>query len=84
MSRPRKTLERVLSGQADANVRFRDLRTLLISLGFNERIKGDHYIFARAGIAEIINIQPVGSMSKPYQVRQVREVALRYGLRIVG
>lgn len=83
MSRPRKTIEKVLGGRADANVRFRDLRALLKALGFEERIKGGHYIFAREGVVEIINLQPVGSISKPYQVKQVRDLLVRYGWRSI-
>lgn len=81
MARSRKTLDKVLSGHSDANVSFRDLRGLLVALGFEERIKGDHHIFFRDGIAEIINLQPKGSSSKPYQVKQVRQLINRYQLR---
>jgi hypothetical protein len=56
------------------------LRSLLESLGFSERIRGDHHIFTRPGVWEIINIQPLGSLSKAYQVKQVREVIVRYRL----
>jgi len=28
-------------------------------LGFSERIKGDHHIFYKEGIEEIINLQPL-------------------------
>lgn len=57
-------LEKVLSGIADANIRFAELRKLVLSLGFKERIKGDHYIYSKTGIIEIIpiginNIQPL-------------------------
>lgn len=82
MSRSRKTLEKVLSGHSDANISFRDLRGLLVSLGFVERVKGDHHIFFRDGIPEIINVQPKGSSSKPYQVKQVRQLINRYQLRV--
>jgi len=51
-------LEKVLSGLSDKNIRFSALRNLLLSMGFDERIKGDHYIFTKSGIAEIINLQP--------------------------
>lgn len=71
---------RVLQGSADANIRFGDLCALLLSLGFDERIRGSHHIFTRAGIAEILNLQPKGSMAKPYQVKQVRGVLVRYKL----
>ena len=75
-----KTLVKVLAGNADANIRFRDLRGLLLSLGFSERIRGDHHIFVKTGIDEILNLQPKGSQAKPYQVKQVRNVILRYKL----
>jgi hypothetical protein len=73
-------LDRVLRGTADANIRFDDLRGLLISLKFSERVKGSHHIFTRSDIEEILNIQPLGSLAKPYQVKQVRKVIVRYRL----
>jgi hypothetical protein len=85
MSRPAKTLEKVLRGTSDANIGFDDLCGLLRHLGFDERIKGSHHVFTREGVLEIINLQPRGSKAKPYQVRQVREMIVRNGeaLRIV-
>jgi hypothetical protein len=80
MSRPAKTLERVLSGRNDANTKFADLRALLTHLGFRERIRGDHHIFTREGVEEVLNLQPRGADAKPYQVRQVRNVITTYGL----
>lgn len=38
-------LNKVLSGTADANFHFDDLRSLLNALGFDERVKGSHHIF---------------------------------------
>ena len=76
----RPVLSRVLRGDADASVRFRDLRALLVGLGFSERVKGSHHIFTRADVAEILNLQARGSFAKPYQVKQVRTVILRYKL----
>ena len=75
-----KLLERVLSGRADANIGFNDLVGLLRDLQFQERIKGSHHIFSRSGIVEILNLQPKGSKAKPYQVRQVRQLILKYRL----
>lgn len=60
--------------------RVSDLQKLLIGLGFDERIKGDHHIFTKDDIEEILNLQPKGSMAKPYQVKQVRDVIVRYKL----
>ena len=80
MSKVTKTLERVLRGTADANIRFGDLCGLLQHLGFVERIRGDHHIFTRDGVAEILNLQPRGGKAKAYQVKQVRGVLTSYRL----
>jgi virulence-associated protein VapD len=72
----------ILRGASDANIRFEDLRHLLRRLGFTERIRGDHYIFTKDGVAEILNLQPKGRQAKPYQVKQVRGVFVKY--RLVG
>lgn len=56
------------------------LRTVLDRLGFQCRIKGDHFIYTKDGVEEIINIQPVGNKAKPYQVKQVRNIILKYQL----
>jgi len=73
-------LARVIQGTSDANIRFEDLRGLLNALGFTERVKGSHHIFSRPGIDEILNLQPRASHAKPYQVKQVRNVIIRYKL----
>ena len=72
--------QRVLSGRSDANIRFDDLRLFLLRLGFVERTRGSHHIFRKAGVIEQVNLQRDGSHAKPYQVRQVRRVLLRYEL----
>lgn len=74
--------ERILMGSSDANIEFSDLRKLLSTLGFRERIKSSHHIFSMPGIEEIINIQPKGNKAKPYQVKQVRNIILRYKLEL--
>ena len=54
---------------------------LILSLGFKERIKGDHHIYSKTGIAEIINIQPLNDgKAKPYQVKQIRNLIHKYKL----
>jgi virulence-associated protein VapD len=80
MARRQRVLQAVLQGNADANIAFSDLRKLLRALGFEERIRGSHYIFTREGVEEILNIQARGSKCKPYQVKQVRQVIVRYKL----
>ncbi len=80
MSKITKTLDRVLRGNADTNIRFGDLCALLQHLGFTQRIRGDHHVFTREGVAEILNLQPKGGKAKPYQVKQVRGVLTSNGL----
>lgn len=80
MSKTDKIREKVLLGYSDANIDFDDLCRLLVALGFVERIKGSHHIFAQPGIEEIINIQPKQNRAKPYQVKQVRNIILKYRL----
>ena len=72
--------QRILSGRSDANIRFDDLRLFLLRLGFVERTRGSHHIFRKEGVREQVNLQRDGSHAKPYQVRQVRRVLLRYEL----
>ena len=73
-------MEDVLRGTSDANIQFAGLCQLLSSLGFRERIRGDHHIFVKGGVEEILNLQPKGGKAKPYQVKQVRKVIQRYKL----
>lgn len=78
MSKYDKLFMQIMSGTNDKNVSFGDLQKALTLLGFTVRIKGDHFIYFRDGIDEIINIQPNGSKAKPYQVKQVRNIILKY------
>jgi hypothetical protein len=78
--RPHKLLDQILRGTSDANIPFDGLCRLLKRLGFEERIRGDHHIFTLENVEEILNLQPKGSKAKPYQVKQVRHVILKYKL----
>lgn len=80
MSQYEKLLLSILSGTRDKSILFADLRVVLDRLGFQCRIKGDHFIYTMNGVEEIINIQPVGNKAKPYQVKQVRNIILKYHL----
>ncbi len=82
MARPKKTLETILLGRSDTNLGFEDVRSLLHSLGFSERVKGDHHIFYRKGVEEILNLKPKGGKAKAYQVKQLRAVILKYKLKL--
>ena len=74
------TYDMVMSGRSDSNIRFNDFRNLILSFGFRERIRGDHYIYKRDGIIERIDIQPNGNKAKAYQVKQVRMLFEKYRL----
>lgn len=76
----KKLLRRVLEGRSDANITFNDLCALLQHLGFDMRIKGSHHIFRKQGVEEKVNLQRDNNKAKPYQVKQVRNVILRYRL----
>jgi len=52
----------------------------LIRLGFDEKISGSHHIFTKKGVEEILNLQPKQGKAKVYQVKQVREMLLKYQL----
>ena len=75
-----KTLEKLLRGESDANIRFDELCHLLRAKGFRMRVSESHHIFTRAGVMERINLQREGSKAKPYQVRQVRKILATYKL----
>ena len=74
MTKQAKFLKHLISGVSDADIAFDDLCALLKQFGFQVRVHGDHHIFTKAGIKEIINIQPVNAKVKPYQVKQVRNL----------
>ncbi len=44
------------------------------------QLSGSHHIFTKDRVEEILNLQPKGNESKPYQVKQVRNVILKYKL----
>lgn len=79
-SRKLKLILQILSGVSDTNVAFESLCRLLVKLGFSERIKGSHHIFVKEDVIEIINLQPMDSKAKPYQVKQVRDIIVKYRL----
>lgn len=75
-----KLLLKILSGTSDANIQFKDLCNLLKDFGFEVRIRSSHHIFRKEGMAEKINLQQEGNKSKPYQVKQVRNLIVKYKL----
>jgi predicted RNA binding protein YcfA (HicA-like mRNA interferase family) len=80
MTRFDKIADKILRGTSDSNINFNDLCNVLSKLGFEQRIKGSHHIFFKDEIDEIINLQPKLKKAKPYQVKQVREIIVKYKL----
>jgi predicted RNA binding protein YcfA (HicA-like mRNA interferase family) len=80
MTQQQKFFIALLSGQRDRNLSFTALVQLLENLNFTCRVKGSHHIFYKNDVEEILNLQPVGHLAKAYQVKQVREVLLKYQL----
>lgn len=82
MSSKEKLLSKLLSGKSDQDIPFSDIIHLLETLGFEKRIRGDHYIFTRSNVKEIINLQPINSKGKPYQMKQIRNILVRYQISL--
>ena len=81
MTEHEKLLFRILRGTSDGNIPFDGMRSLLRNIGFQERIRGSHHIFIKEGVEEILNLQPQdGGKAKAYQVKQVRQVIIKYRL----
>ena len=78
MGKYEKLILKILRGTSDVNISFSDLLSLLKYYGFKMRIKGSHHIFWKDGIEEKPNLQKEGSKAKPYQVKQVRNIILKY------
>lgn len=77
-----KLMQSIMCGTQDRNIKFADLQKILDVLGFQCRVKGDHFIYWKDGVNEIINIQPDGNKAKPYQVKQIRGLILKYKLEV--
>ena len=75
-----KLLELLLRGTSDANIAFDDLCGLLERLGFERRTRGSHNVFRRPDVFEKPNLQRSGANAKVYQVRQVRDIIVKYKL----
>jgi len=82
MGKHEKLYEHIMMRRSDANVPFDGLCELLKRLGFEERVRGGHRIFTMMEVEEILNLQPRDGKGKPYQVKQVRDVILKYNLRL--
>ncbi|MGA2141446.1 MAG: type II toxin-antitoxin system HicA family toxin [Brevinematales bacterium] len=82
MEKYNKILLKIIGGKSDFNIEFDELCKLLRRLNFKETIKGSHHIYRKSGIDERINIQPENGKAKAYQIRQLRDIIIRYGLGV--
>jgi predicted RNA binding protein YcfA (HicA-like mRNA interferase family) len=82
MSKFEKMLLKLMSGKSDNNLSINELKSFLNQLGFIERqASGSHTLYKKTGIPEIINIQSTkDGQAKPYQVKQIRDIILKYKL----
>ena len=78
---PKKIYLDIIEGKKDNNIKFSDVCHLLDYLGFKCDIKGDHYIYRRED-TPIINIQPIGSKAKRYQIKQIRDIIKKNNLEV--
>jgi len=56
MAKTDKLIQKILQGRSDASIRFAEVRSLLKSLGFDERIRGSHHMYRRADVEERLNL----------------------------
>lgn len=77
-----KFLMKILDGRHDKSLTFRELQNAVEAAGFIlDHVTGDHHIYIKDGIPEIINLQPGKSgNAKPYQIKQAREIITKYHL----
>ena len=80
MSQRQKLIIRILCGAKDNDIPFEEVCGLLRGLGFSLRINGSHHVFYQDKIEEIIDIQPKNGKAKPYQVKQIRQIIIKYKL----
>jgi predicted RNA binding protein YcfA (HicA-like mRNA interferase family) len=78
MGKHDKLLFQILRGLSDANIEFDELCGLLAHFGFEMRVRGSHHVFRKQDVPDKVNLQRQGSQAKPYQVRQVRAIILKY------
>jgi len=62
MGKYQKLIEFIKEGESDSNIAFDELCHLMRKLRFDERIRGSHHIFRKAGIEDHINLQREGKM----------------------
>ena len=66
--------------------KYQHIKTYFINvsfLSFKSWIKGSHHIFYHENLPEIINIQEKNGKAKAYQVKQIRNLIIKYELQIL-
>jgi hypothetical protein len=83
MPKARELLQKAI--RSPASLRFGEMVCLVKAFGFREaRQQGSHHIFIRPDVKELLNVQDVHGVAKPYQVRQFLKLVERYNLRPGG
>ena len=78
----RKLLLKLLSGSK--NVRFSEAVAIAEAFGFRlDRVNGSHHIFVHPKIPELLNLQDLKGKAKPYQVKQLLQLAEIHNLQLV-
>jgi len=78
--KPRSILEAARANPV--GVRFKELVKLILAMGYRfDHQTGSHAIYERLGFPSL-NIQPIKSMAKDYQVRRVIKVIDEYGIEV--
>lgn len=76
-----KAYDTVVSGKSDNSIKYADFQNLIIALGFEfQRQNGSHTMYYNKSIGEFLNIQKDGAKAKGYQVKQLRNIIVKYGL----
>jgi predicted RNA binding protein YcfA (HicA-like mRNA interferase family) len=84
MASDKKTFDSVVGG-GGGTIAFRDLEHLLLRLGFRlARTAGSHRIYVHPKVPRPLSIQPMGKDAKRYQVRQLRDIIIEFGLSLEG
>ncbi|CRI65953.1 conserved hypothetical protein [Thiocapsa sp. KS1] len=79
----RKLLLKLLSGSK--NVRFLEAVAIAEAFGFRlDRVNGSHHIFVHPKIPELLNLQDLKGKAKPYQVKQLLQLAELHNLQLEG
>jgi len=83
MAKAEELIQRAI--RSPASLRLREMVRLTETFGFREaRQQGSYHIFVRPEVKELVNLQDVRGMAKPYQVRQFLKLVGRYNLKPGG